>query len=305
MSVIVFGPTGNIASVAARTAQEYGAKVFLAMRDPKKAIPGINDEQERTGGFERVQADLMKADTVSAAVKTTKAKRAFIYRAHGTSDAMKSTAQALKSSGIDFVVFLSSFTIQGESADVPSSEIIPYIHAQVENSLDEVYGLENYVALRPGGFATNLLRFKPGIIAGEVKLFGAHYKLDGITPEDIGRVSGIILAQGPKNGQRKVYLYGPQVLMQKDAIAVVGKMLGKDIKVSDVSEQEGREQFTNAGIPKPVADYMVRKIYASKNEDSSSRVRYDEGVANVHFYTGQPATKFQDWVEANKELFST
>ena len=37
--VIVFGPTGNIGSVAAVTAQEKGAKVYLAMRDPKKTIP--------------------------------------------------------------------------------------------------------------------------------------------------------------------------------------------------------------------------------------------------------------------------
>ena len=53
-TVIVFGPTGNIASVAARTAQQHGAKVWLAMRDPSKAIPGLTAEAEQAGNYSRV-----------------------------------------------------------------------------------------------------------------------------------------------------------------------------------------------------------------------------------------------------------
>jgi hypothetical protein len=68
-SVIVFGPTGSVASVVTRTAQENGAKVVLAMRDTQKPIPGLSIEQERKGGFERIQADLNNADSVAAAVK--------------------------------------------------------------------------------------------------------------------------------------------------------------------------------------------------------------------------------------------
>jgi uncharacterized protein YbjT (DUF2867 family) len=40
--VIVFGPTGNIGSITAQTASKKGAKVYLAMRDPKKTIPGLS-----------------------------------------------------------------------------------------------------------------------------------------------------------------------------------------------------------------------------------------------------------------------
>ena len=49
--VIVFGPTGNIGSVAAQTASKKGATVYLAMRDPKKAIPGLTKEAEESGFF--------------------------------------------------------------------------------------------------------------------------------------------------------------------------------------------------------------------------------------------------------------
>lgn len=301
-TVIVFGPTGNIGSVAARTAQEHGSKVVLAMRDPKKAIPGLTSEQEQAGGFERVQADTTDADSVAAAVKSSGAKRAFIYAASGTPDHMKSTLEALKSSGIDFVVFLSSFTILGEPKDVKPSDLIPYIHAQVEINLDEVFGPENYVAVRPGAFATNLMRNKSDIVAGDVKLFTPNFKFDYVTPIDMGRVSGTILAQGPKNGQRKVYVYGPQVITMSEAIHTIAKVLGRSVKITTINAEEALEQHLSHGVPKPLAEYMIR--ISGTDEDNFPRVHYEEGVQNVQLYTGSPSTGFEEWVAANKDLFS-
>lgn len=307
-SVIVFGPTGNIASIAAQSAQENGAKVWLAMRDPKKTIPGLGPEQEKAGGFERVQADLTKPETVAAAVKTSGAKHAFIYLAHGSPDHMKATVEALKSSGIEFVVFLSSFTIgHNEPRDIQPSEVIPYIHAKVEITLDEVYGPENYVAVRPGAFATNLLRSKSGIVSGDVEVFGPNFKMDLITPVDMGRVSGTILAQGlPKDGQRKVFLYGPQVMPQKDAFQIIGEVLGKQITVSGISTEQALKGFADHGIPKPLALYMVNRLAddsLTDDTEGSWRAYYTEGVENVKKYTGKSGTGFREWVTANQGLF--
>jgi uncharacterized protein YbjT (DUF2867 family) len=303
--VIVFGPTGKVASTAAITAQEHGATVWLAMRDPLKPIPGLTPEREQQGGFKRVQADLTKPDTVAAAVTAAGAKRAFIYVAPGSRDHMRSALTSLKTAGIEFVVFLSSYTIssQVELRDVPPSEAIAYIHAQVELSLDEVFGPENYVAVRPGGFATNILAFKDGIAAGEVKTFGSSLHLDGITPGDMGRVSGTILVQGPKNGQRKVYLYGPRIMSQGDAIQIVGKVLGKDVKLTKLSQQEQLDQFLTSGMPKRFADYMVKILAAAEEGDQIARTEYETGVQNVQLYTGRPSVRFEDWAESNKELF--
>jgi uncharacterized protein YbjT (DUF2867 family) len=304
MSVIIFGPTGNVASIAARTAHQHGAIVILAMRDPQKTIPGLNAEDEKSGNYERVQADLTKPDTVAAAVQKTNAKHAFIYLAHGSPDHMRGTIEALKSSGIDFVVFLSSFTIRDqELSDVEPSELIPFAHARVEMSLDEVFGSESYVAIRPGGFVTNLLRSQEGIRAGKVELFGPWLKYDCITPNDMGKVSGTILVHGPKNGQRKVYLYGPKEWSQRDAIAAIGKAISRDIKVTEIDEHAGREQMKDLGFPPPVVDYLARLIMEAKDGSGMVHVRYVEGVSNIEMYTGKPAQEFEDWVAANKELF--
>lgn len=204
------------------------------------------------------------------------------------------------------MVFLSSFTINPNKVlkDIPSSEVIPYWHAQVEVSLDEVYGSDNYVAVRPGAFATNLLWDKKGIIDGHVPLFGANTKQDSITPGDMGRVSGYILANGPKNGQKKVYLYGPQLRTHREAIEEVGKVLGKEVKITELNAEEGRKHFTQHGLPPPIIDYFMRVHEKAPSMDVKDQFAlYEEGVENVKLYTGRSSTTLQEWLGANKELF--
>ncbi|KAF7715902.1 Uncharacterized protein PECH_005761 [Penicillium ucsense] len=302
-SVIVLGPTGGVGSAVALTAQKHGAKVYLAMRDTKKSIPGLSPTDEEQGAFERLQADLTDAQSVSAAIEASGAKRAFIYLAHGSPDHMKATLQAMRSAGVEFVVLLSSYTVWEKLQDVPASELIPYAHAQVEMILDEVFGTENYVALRPGGFATNLLRFKGGVAAGEVKMFDGHLKFDCITPGDIGRVGGTILVQGPRNGQTKVYLYGPQVITQREAIGIIGKVLGKEIKITTIGEEEAKAQYLENGLPKPIVEYFIRVVKEHEEGEMQKRVHYETGVDNVQLYTGFPATSFEQWVRENEDLF--
>lgn len=300
-TVIVFGPTGNIGSVVAKTAHGLGGKVVLAMRNPTKAIPGLSVQEEKAGSYERVKADLTDAESVTAAVKATSATRAFIYLAM-SGDGLRLTLEALKVAGIQFVVFLSSYTVVGDPREIPPSELIPFVHAQIEISLQETFGSDNFVAIRPGGFATNLLRFKDSINAGKVNLYGGEFQLDAITSRDMGEVSGTILVHGSKAGQQHVYLYGPQIISQKSAIETIGEAMSKSVVVSEATPQEGLDQFLQAGIPPPVADYMIRKL-GDISSANNERTDLEQGVENVQLYLGRPATKFEDWVEANKGSF--
>lgn len=306
-SVIVFGPTGQVGSVAARTAAEYGANVWLAMRDTNKSIPGLSKDLEKSGGFYRIQADLQEPETVSQAVKTSSAKRAFIYLVHGASDHLKSAIEAMKAAGIEFVVFLSSFTISTNQRlrEIASSDLIPHVHAQVEANLDDIFGPDNYVAVRPGCFITNLLSEKNGIALDKVKLYGGTFEQDNIAPSDIGRVIGNILVSGPRNGQKKVYLYGPEILSIHDSIAKVGKVLGKDLAITTLGPEEGYDNYIGLGMPPTYAKYMVETL-SSRGPDKGNGERfpnYEEGVSNVRLYTGKLATSLEDWVTENKAIF--
>ena len=306
-SVIVFGPTGQVGSVAARTAAEHGAKVWLAMRDTNKIIPGLTKDLEKAGSFYRIQADLQKPETVSHAVKTSGAKRAFIYLVHRASDHLKGAITAMKAAGVELVVFLSSFTIpiNQDLREIASTAVIPHVHAQVEANLDDTFGSDSYVAVRPGGFITNLLAEKDGIAANEVKLYGGIFEQDNIVPSDIGRVVGNILVAGPRNEQKKVYLYGPEILSIHDSIAKIGKLLGKDIAITTLGPKEGYDNYISLGMPPVFATYMVEtKSTAGPDKGNGERFpNYEEGVSNVKLYTGKPATNFEDWVKENKALF--
>ncbi len=307
--VIVFGPTGQTGSSAALTAAKLGAKVFLAMRDVEKALAGLDKEKEKELGFERVHADLTKADTVKDAVTKTGAQRAFIYLAHATKDHMRSVIEAMKSAGIELVVFLSSLSvINGDLAQrkaIPSTEFIAFAHAQVEVALEEVFGPQGYVALRGGAFASNARWYKKDFQAGEVKLFMPEARIDNIVPADIGRVAGTILAKGPQDDKNAIYIYGPELMTFKDAMQMVAKAIGKEPKWTIIDGAEQQKLFELSGMPPPVAEYMVR--VRQRAVPGAMQVFgvdiAEEDLKNVQKYSGLPPTTFAEYLEQNKHEF--
>ena len=304
--VIIFGPTGAIGSAAARTASELGADVTLAMRDTEKPIPGLDATTEQQNKYQRVQADLTKPETVSAAVDQAGAKYAFIYCAHGSPDGMRATIEALKTSGIELVVFVSSFTVQGDPKKIPQSEIIPFIHARVEINLAEVFGPQGFVAARPGSFVTNTRPYKSGIQSGELEIFGPDVTVDSIVPEDIGRVCGTILANGPQDDARFIYLYGPELISQREIARRIAEAVGKNPKIVPLTPEAAYKMFIEMRrAPPPVAKYMSsQSTQAFPGEKRVWTIPVtDELLLNVEKYSGKKATTVNEWLDQNKGLF--
>ncbi|KAJ9615401.1 hypothetical protein H2200_001476 [Cladophialophora chaetospira] len=312
-TVIIFGPTGGVGSAAARAANEHGAKVVLAMRDPEKAIPGLSPEQEREGGFERVYADLTKPETVHAAVTKTGASRAFIYLIFRTSDHMKSSLVALKSAGIGFVGFLSSITVPDDLNDLSPGNFIPWGHGQVEIALDQVFGTDNFIAFRPGFFDSNALRWKEMAQKGDIKIAYPEAQFDWISPDDIGRVCGAILAKDFRGHDGNalpgsIRLCGPELMSQHAAATTIVTVLGKDIKITELDEQGGVESFMEtAHLPEPAARHMVNmlkdRVQSGFSDPNYEGSRYEEAVANIQKYGGRPPTTFSQWVSENRVAF--
>lgn len=310
--VLVFGATGRVGSVAARIAQQQGAKVFLGVRDTEKPIPGLTPEQEKSGGFERIQADLTIPDSIQGAVQKTGAKRAFIYLIFGSQDGMKSTITALKSSGIETVVFLSSSGVPDDITSVSPTNFIAYQHAQVERNLQELFGAGRYVAVRPGYFASNSLRWSKMVQDGEVKMAYPNAVFDWISPGDISRVCGSLLARWPEdsdgNFSNVIRIYGPDVVPQSVAVDIIAKALAKEVKVTELDDQEGAEFYMKfIGLPQHSATALVnmlkKRAEIGKSDGGYDGPSYEEGVANIQKYGGSAATAFRQWVEENKGEF--
>jgi hypothetical protein len=82
------------------------------------------------------------------------------------------------------------------------------------------------------------LRWKKGINAGHLQLYGPDFEIDCITSEDIGRVSGTILVKGSDG--HAVYLYGPQLASHRQVAKTVAKALeNPDLVVEGLTAEEG------------------------------------------------------------------
>jgi nucleoside-diphosphate-sugar epimerase len=294
-SVIIFGPTGDVGSAAALQAYKEGAKVTLAMRDTTKHIPSLSGITA-----DRSEADLTKPETIKAAVRQSGAKLAFIYAIFGTSDHMRASMDALKEAGIETPVLLSSYSVQSDIRSVSPDDHVPWVHAQVEISLEEVYGKDGFVAVRPNYFASNILWFKPGIQAGEVRHANPEAEYDWISPEDIGRVCGYILARGLKH--RVVWLMGSEKRALKDAVGVVARALGREIKVTKITAEEALDELLKNGTPEQTARWIVRYITEDAGYEFKTAV-VEEARGNVLKYTHRAPVKFGQWVDRNLAKF--
>ena len=186
-----------------------------------------------------------------------------------------------------------------------ASDIIPFIHAQVEINLRDIFGADGYVALRPGSFASNTRQWKDGLEKGEVEIYLPSMTVDGIVPEDIGRVGGRVLAKGPQDESRALYLYGPRLMSQEENVNILAKVLGKDVKVKSLEREEAYKMLTEKrGLPPALAEYMTKQ--ADQNPAGSQVFGFavgEEELSNVEKYSGRPATTFEQWAEQNKQMF--
>lgn len=294
-NVIIFGATGAIGSVATLKAHQEGIKVTLAMQDPSKPIATLDDVPAQ-----KVQADLTKPETVRTAVCQSGATTAFIYAIHQMPDSMRSTLEALKESGIEAVVLLSSFTVNGDLCAIPPADIVPYFHAKVEIALGDAFG-DRRTAVRPAYFASNALQYKNGIVQGQVRLLNPDIEFDWISPEDIGRVVGVILAHVTQ--ECFVPLVGPNRLSLIDILSVIGRALSKEIKITIIGKEEAVEDMQPKGLPKVAAKWFVESV-TGKRSFIWDVPDHQVGVDNVQKYTHNAPVRFEQWLKENKERFT-
>ena len=241
-NVLIFGATGEVGSAAAIEAHSRGAHVTLAMRDIAKPNEWISPGQEHAAGLDLITADLTNPEAVTQAVHKTGAQAAFIYSVRST-DSMRGAITALRDAGIQHVVFLSTGqlktagAIRGDIRSIKPDHFIPWQHAQVEITLEEI-GLP-HTALRAGFFASNPLRIylDKSVEPKQVNLLAPEVLHDPIDPADIGRVAGAMLVNprqyaddyqttsGSAPYKDVIYLHGPVLLSQAEQWDIINREL--------------------------------------------------------------------------------
>ena len=302
-NVIVFGPTGDVGGAAALEASKRGAKVWLAMRDTSKTIDGITDQQERSGKFARVQADLSNPETVRKAVQHSGAKAAYVYLVHAPGG-IKGALQAMKEAGVEYVVLLSSFTVKKSAnlREIPPEAFIPYAHAQGEIALEDI-GMA-HTALRPGYFSTNSFKMSMDYSKTPQELYvfaEGKRPVDNIVPTDIGRVGGAVLVDRPSTSSKEaIYLYGPTITTELETCNAVRKHYSKEVKVVQLTPDQWVEQLATKGFPPPLIQYFKKALNESDPELYAPSIA-KEGATNVKKYSGYEPTSLEDYVKSRKD----
>ena len=102
-----------------------------------------------------------------------------------------------------------------------------------------------------------------------------------------------------------MYLLGPQSVSLRDGVGIIARAVGKEVNIVQVGKEEGVEVFVEAGVPRPVASYLIGAFDKMKSAPHNGADEQNaEARANVQRYTGKPATTLEEWAEENKHEFT-
>jgi len=160
----------------------------------------------------------------------------------------------------------------------PSRALVEQIERLIETS-----GLQ-WTFLRPGTFAANARRWwAPQIRAGDVVRWPyLAVPTAPIDERDIAAVAVRALCEDGHAGAEYV-LTGPQSLSQFEQVAIIGRVLGRSLRIEEISPDEARRELLTA-IPAMLLDAWAAAIGQPAFVTST--------VADI---TGAPARTFLDW----------
>ncbi len=164
----------------------------------------------------------------------------------------------------------------------PSRTQLAEIEQLIQNS-----GL-GWTFLRPGMFAANALSWwAPQIRAGDVVQW--PYLAAPTAPideGDIARVAVRALCEDRHTGAEFV-LTGPQSMTQFEQISTLGRVMGRSLRIEEISADEARRQW-RATWPPPLVDMLLDAWAAALGQPALVTFTFEE-------ITGSKPRTFLDW----------
>jgi uncharacterized protein YbjT (DUF2867 family) len=161
--------------------------------------------------------------------------------------------------------------------------------------LIEASGLA-WTFLRPGMFAANALSWwAPQIRAGDVVRW-PHLSAPTapIDERDIAAVAVRALCDDGHAGAEYV-LTGPQSLTQFEQVATIGRVIGRSLRIEEISPEDARRELP-PGMPLRVVNMLLDAWAAAIGQ----RALVTSTVADV---TGTPPRPFADWARDRADKF--
>jgi len=269
---LVSGATGNVGSELAAALAGAGEPVRALVRDPDAVV--LPD------GAEAVTGDLNHPETLAKALTGVDA----VFLLPGYADMPGLLARA-RDAGVARVVLLSGGSAgSGDLTNAVSRYMIESERAVRASGLP-------WTIVRPRAFMSNALRWLPQLTAGdEVRVQFPGVRAAVIDPYDIAAVAARALTSGDHEG-RTYEVSGPEALLPRDQVAVLGEVLGRDLRCVELSDEETRAELT-ASMPAAYVDAFF-DFYVTGTLDESP---VEPTVQQV---TGRPPRTFAQWARAH------
>jgi uncharacterized protein YbjT (DUF2867 family) len=167
--------------------------------------------------------------------------------------------------------------------------------AELVERLIETSGLQ-WTFLRPGMFAANALGWwVPQMRAGEVVRWPyLAVPTAPIDDRDIAAVAVRTLCEDAHSGAEYI-LTGPQSLSQCEQIATIGSVLGRSLRIEEVSPEDWLRELP-AFLPSFVAKYLLDAWAAAIGQPAFV-------TSTVAELTGVPARTFREWAADHAAQF--
>ncbi|MDR8409450.1 NAD(P)H-binding protein [Nonomuraea sp. 3-1Str] len=264
------GATGNVGRHLVSLLLQAGEQVRATSRDPGRAdLPG--------------EVEVIRTDLSRAALQG--ADSAFLFPAAGQVRGFLDEAAKAR---LRHVVLLSAQAVTMKEAGA-----LGKVHAEYERAVAGS-GLP-WTFLRPGAFMANDLRWAPNVKNdGVVRTPFAEAATAPIDERDIAAVAARTLLDDGHAGQA-YELTGPASLTTVERVQILGEVLGRDLRLEELSPEQAREQLLTQA-PAALVDSRLALFasFVGKTADVSPVVRE---------LTGRAPHTYADWAARNAAAF--
>jgi uncharacterized protein YbjT (DUF2867 family) len=276
-TTLVTGATGNVGAELVRLLAAAGAPVRALIRDESRraALPS---------GVEGAVGDLNRPETLGRALEGAGAVHLLSGYA-GLPDAL----ERMRAAGVERVTLQSSSAVPGGD----TTNAVARYHIESEAAV-RASGLA-WTFLQPNSFMSNTFEWAGQLRQGDVvRAPFADVRIATIDPRDVAAVAATALTTGKHDG-RSLRLSGPEPLRPADRLAILGHVLGRDLRFEAQPDDEARAQMS-AAMPAEYVDAFFAFFVDGTLDEAAV-------LPTVEQVTGRPPRTFTAWAEEHASAF--
>jgi uncharacterized protein YbjT (DUF2867 family) len=279
--ILVIGGTGTVGREVLSQLSETGAKVRALVRNPGAArLPAQ---------VEAVRGDLTAPETLDACLDGIDA--VFLVWTAPPAAVVPALERITKQARR--IVFLSA-PIKTAHPLFQQPNLLRTMVEQIERLIEN--SGRQWTFLRPGMFAANALSWwAPQIRAGDVVRW--PYLAAPTAPIDERDIAGVAVRALCEDGHAgaEYVLTGPQSLSQLEQISTIGSVIGRSLRIEEMTPDEARQELLRIG-PLPAVNMLLSAWAAAIGQPA----HVTSTVAEI---TGRPARTMVEWTKENAGEF--